>query len=65
MDIKNLKRAAEINALMNVCIAVRKSITNGDPIIVNGIELPHEMSNNILQVINIKINQIYDEIKTL
>lgn len=65
MDIKNLKRAAEINALMNVCIALRKSITNDDPIIVNGIELPHEMSNSILQVINIKINQMYDEIKTL
>lgn len=65
MNIKNLKRAAEINALMNACIAVRKSISDGDQTIINGIELPHEMSNNILQVINIKINQMYDEIKTL
>jgi len=65
MDIKNLKRAAEINALMNACVAVRKSISDGDSIIINGIELPHEMSKNILQVINININQMYDEIKTL
>lgn len=65
MNIKNLKRATELNVLMNTCIAVRKSISDGEQIIINGIELPHEMSNNILQVINIKINQMHDEIKTL
>lgn len=65
MNIKNLKRAAEIYTLMNACIAARNSLSKGDPFTINGIELPHEMANNILQVINLMINQLHDEVKTL
>ena len=65
MDIKNLKRAAEIHELMNACIAARNALSKDKPFTINGIEMPPEMASNILQVINLKINQLRDEVKTL
>lgn len=65
MDIKNLKRAAEIHEMMNACISVRNALSKDKPFTINGIELPPEMASNILQVINLNINQLRDEVKTL
>ena len=61
MRIDNLKRAAEIYAIFHACTKIRTSLSKDAPFTVNGIELPHEMASNILQVINLKINQLHKE----
>ena len=65
MSIENLKRAAEIYGILNACTRIRTSLSEDAPFTINGIELPHEMASNIMQVINLKINNLYDEIRRL
>ncbi len=65
MNIENLKRATELNALMDACTAVRESLSKDGPLTINGIELPQDMKHNVLQVVNMNINKMHDEIRTL
>jgi len=73
MNIKNLKRAAELQELLPKLEKARRLLSSNDGIVSvsghcvgsAGVYLPSDMNVNVLNALNVKINQIKEEIETL
>ena len=65
MKLANLNRATEIHQMLTAYKEARKSLSDDARIVLNGVELPHEISYRIIQLLNVEINLLESEVEKL
>lgn len=65
MKLSNLNRATEIHQMLTAYRAARKALSDEEKIVLNGVELPHEISYRIIQLLNVEINLLESEVEKL